>query len=186
LDNNSLSHYLTTKEVSQVLDVSMSTLYRYISDKKLIPIKVKGRNLFNPEDVAHFNAKAEKLIDKLSKKTTFNSHRITELELRLNNLENLLKISSQNRIHPSDVNVKDLRIVLQNILSKKVWNINTIEDVLKDIARFSVELVNKLGRALIKDVLHRVILQARLCNHQRSELFVAKARVLRYELNLAS
>lgn len=186
MNNSSFNHYLTTKEVSQVLDVSISTIYKYVANKKIIPIKKGGKNYFNPEDVAQLNIKAEKLIDKLSKKVAYNTHRLTELELKISSLESILNIRSPKKLGSEDINVEQLKEALENVLSKKVWNITTIEDVLNDLAKFSVELVNKIGRRLIKDVLYRVILQARLCNHLRSELFVAKAKVLRYELNLAS
>ncbi len=186
MENNSFSNYLSTKEVSQVLDISYRTLTRYIAQKKLIPQKIKGKNFFNPEDIAHFSAKSEKEIDKIKKQTSYNSHRITELEHRLTTLESLLKIGSPIKYTQEDVNVDALRSALKDMLSKKIWTIKDIENVLSDFSKFSNSLVAHIGSSLCKDVLYRCILQARLSNHERSELMVAKTRVLRYELNLAT
>ena len=176
-------HYLTTSEVSQVLNVSQRTIARYVKSKRLVPVLVNNKNLFNPESIAHFSADAEKIEEKLQKQTEYNSTRLAELELRVRLLEQLLDLGKKDLLTENDIDVEQLREALINQLSKKTWGISRVEEVLGDLNRLSHPLISRVGIPLILDILTACEIQARLANHARTQISVGRARLLRREIN---
>ena len=176
-------HYLTTAEVSQVLNVSQRTIARYVKSKQLTPVFVKNKNLFDPESIAHFSADAEKIEDKLKKQTEYNSNRIAELELRVRLLEQLLDLGRHDLITEEEVDVKEVRRAFRDKLTTKTWGITEVEIVLGDLNRLSNSLVRKVGTELVMDLLTACEIQARLAKHDRTQIAVGRARLLKRAFN---
>ena len=176
-------HYLTTSEVSQVLNVSQRTIARYVKSKRLVPVLVNNKNLFNPESIAHFSADSEKIEEKLQKQTEYNSVRLANLELRVRLLEQLLDLGKKELLTENDVDATKLREALTEQLSQKTWGISRVEEVLGDLNRLSHPLINSVGVSLVMDILTACEIQARLANHARTQIAVGRARLLRRELN---
>lgn len=179
-------HYLTTEEVSQVLGVSIRTLARYSRSKKLVPVRVGNKNLYDPEIVAHFSADAESVFSKLDKQTSYNSYRISQLELRIAALESLLEINGMGYISESDVEPEQVKKAFQEQLNIKKWNIETIETVLSDVSKLSDSLIKKVGYKLVLDMLTACQIYARMLKHNRKKLVLAQASYIKKRITALS
>lgn len=168
----------------QVLKVSRRTLARYKADGKLTPITVKNKDLYSPEALAHFSATADTVQERLSRQTSYNSHRVSQLELRVSALEALLDITPYNKLGLSDVSVDELRAELVKLCCQdsSQWSIELVSTLLEDISRMGQDVLDALGSELVSTCVATAIVQAKRLKHRRSQLLVGRGEFLRRSL----
>jgi len=171
--------YLNSDEVCTVLDISKRTLSRHVKSKKLVPVFYKGKNLFDPDMVAHFSAKGDSPTEKLEAQTRFNSRRIAELELRVKTLESLLDVRGPVTFTEKDIPPQSIEEAFNSMLSTKRWDVMDIENTVSDISKLSPSLIDKVGIQLVNDVLTYAELQAKLSKAKRKNILVARCRLLK-------
>lgn len=171
--------YLNSDEVCTVLNISKRTLSRHVKSKKLVPAFYKGKNLFDPDMVAHFSAKGDSATEKLEAQTSFNSRRVAELELRVKTLESLLEVKGPITFTEEDIPPQSIEEAFNTLLGTKRWDVMDIENTISDISKLSSSLINKVGTQLVNDVLTYAELQAKLSKAKRKNILVARCRLLK-------
>jgi hypothetical protein len=169
----------------QVLKVSRRTLARYKADGKITPVTVNNKDLYSPEDLAHFSAAVEATQDKLSRQTSYNSHRISQLELRISALEALLDITPRVKLSLSDVDLDELRSALVKLCQQgnPLWTIELVSDLLGDISRMGDDVLDALGESLVATCVSTAMVHAKRLKHSRSQLLLGRGELLRKTLS---
>jgi hypothetical protein len=164
----------------QALNVSRRTLARYKSTGKLTPITLNNKDLYAPKDIAHFSAQAESTQDKLTRQTHYNSHRVSQLELRISVLEALLDITPVTKLRLMDVDIDKLRVTLVKLctMEGRDWSIDLVENLLGDISRMGEDVIDTLGTELITTCIASAIIHAKRLKHRKSQLLIARGEQL--------
>ena len=172
-------YYLTSLEAAQVLGVSRRTLARYKSHAKITPITVNNKDLYAPDEVARFSARASSEVDKLKKQHAYNSARLVDMDVRLSSVEALINVRTVQRLSAKDVKFKDLYAALDRVCRResKQWTIVNIDELIKDVARLDDSLLKRLGETVVTALELAALHAARLKN-QRSMLLVCRAEDL--------
>lgn len=172
------THYLTTDEAAQVLNVSRRTLSRYKADNKITPIRVNNKDMYSPNDLARFAAKSETEVDKLRKQHLFNSARIVELEARIAFLESVIGVGTKSdTLNIKDVDVTAMSNVLHYLCHLPIsrWDIDRVERLSADTGRLSDRLIKKLGASL-KTALELAYLHASSSSEARAKIASAVSK----------
>lgn len=178
--------YLTTQETAQALNVTPRTVQRLTRSGKL-PVRKRGPRgvqLIAATDIAAYMSTQSATEHELRDIIRALTQRVFVLEQRIQQIESLLDMTPAQRVTTFDADPAALRTALIALNMQRRWGVGEITSVLGDLPRLGTDMVDAVGRELVRTSLERVIVEARLLRHSRTELYVGRARLAMMQLNV--
>jgi len=178
--------YLTTQQVAQALNVTLRTVQRLVKSGKLPVAKrgARGVALISYSDAAILLSTHDATPSNLREVIQVLAQRVHVLEQRVSRIESLLDMTPTQLVTARDTDPDELRHVLIELNTRRRWGITEITDVLGDMSRIADDVAEIVGAELVRTTLERVIVEARLLRHSRSELYVGRAKLIMLRLNV--
>lgn len=181
-----LGDYLTTQQVAQALNVTQRTVQRLVKSGKL-PVARRGARgvaLIRYSDAAILLSTHDATPAGLREIIQVLAQRVHVLEQRVGRIESLLDMTPTQLVTLRDADPDALRHVLIELNTRRRWGITEITNVLGDMSRVAEDVVTAVGVELVQTTLARVIVEARLLRHSRSELYVGRAKLIMLRLSV--